>query len=113
VIYYYTTRRHDTRPSLYLTAVEPTGFPVDLSVYETVRFHLRQRGAALDELKVDRPAELEPESGRIRYDWQAADTDTVGVFFGEFELTAADGAKRTLPANGLIRIDVLADVNNA
>jgi hypothetical protein len=42
----------------------------------------------------------------MRYDWQVGDTDTVGIFEGEFEVTFPDASIKTYPNEGYITINV-------
>jgi hypothetical protein len=50
-------------------------------------------------------------AGKIRYDWQAGDTDQVGAFAAEFEVVAqATGLKDTYPNDSYVPIQVIEDL---
>jgi BppU N-terminal domain len=107
-----TFKQHDRALSLQHIVLDEDGFPLDLTVFQTVKFFMRQRGAFV--LKVDASAVfVDKQKGVVRYDWAATDTDTAGVFFGEFELADIGGLKRTSPSRGQIRIDITADLDGA
>lgn len=82
---------HDTDPT--------TGQPrvMDLTG-ATVKFHLRLDGAA--SLVVNRAASIVGAAtlGTVQYDWVAGDTDTVGDYLREWEVTyTASGKQVTVP----------------
>src|SRR5688572_10606776 len=84
------------------------GNPVDLTG-ATVRFIMRAIGGAM---KVDQAASIvgTPTAGRARYSWGATDTDTVGTFEAEFEVTFGDGTKQTFPNRSYIPVAVVEDL---
>jgi hypothetical protein len=43
-------------------------------------------------------------TGQIRYDWLAADTDTVGTYQAEFEVTYSDSSIETFPNDEYLTI---------
>lgn len=100
-------KRGDTSPSL-LYALSPA--TTDLTG-ATVRFNLRPANGG--SVKVSRAAAVvvtETGTPTVRYDWQAADTDTAGYFDGEFEVTYAGGAIETFPNSGYIRVTIGEDI---
>lgn len=66
------------------------------------------------DVEVDQPALVlqvddgnDGSKGKVRYAWQAADTDTPGTFWGEFEVTfPAAGGIQTFPNDRNLRIQV-------
>lgn len=96
----------DTSPSL-LYALTPTD--VVLTGATVVFSMMNRRGT----VKVSRAAAVittATGTPTIRYDWDAADTDTQGVYRGEFEVTYADGSIETFPNQGFITIQIERDV---
>ena len=49
-------------------------------------------------------------SGRVKYSFSAADTDTAGNFDGEFEVTFVGGQVETFPNDGFIKVIITDDV---
>ena len=81
---------------------------VDLTS-SSVRFHMRQIGSAA--IVVDKPAVIVNAAiGLVRFDWAAADTDTIGSYQAEFEVTYDNSAVETFPNNSYIRVDILDDI---
>lgn len=100
-------KRGDTSPSL-LYAL----FPTDTNLTgATVRFNMRANDGGV--VKVNRAlATIVTAAGTptVRYDWQAADTDTDGYYSAEFEVTYAGGAIETFPNGDYIRIAITGDI---
>ena len=49
--------------------------------------------------------------GTIQYNWQDGDTDTEGIFMGEFELGFATGQRLSIPTQSGIKIEILKDID--
>lgn len=56
---------------------------------------------------------LVPSAGTIQYSWILGDTDTTGVYNGEFELTFSGGGKMSIPTVGSLDIHVINDINKS
>ena len=96
----------DTSPSL-LYALTPT--TVDLTG-ATVRFNMLLNGGAV---KISRAAAVvvtQTGTPTVRYDWNAADTDTAGFYSAEFEVTYAGGAVETFPNSDFIVVAITGDI---
>jgi hypothetical protein len=50
------------------------------------------------------------DQGLVRYDWDAADTNAIGSFQAEFEVTYADTTVETFPNDGYIRVEIISDI---
>lgn len=101
-------KQNDTLPALVAYLYNPDGSVVDLTG-ATVKFIMRltSGGAA----KVDTAATVvTATSGYVKYSWVAADTDTVGEYEGEFEVTFSGGAIQTYPNSKYIKIKVVDDI---
>lgn len=100
-------KRGDTSPSL-LYALFPTD--TDLTG-ATVRFNMRVNSTGV--ITVNRAlATIVTPTGAptVRYDWQAADTDTEGYYSAEFEVTYSGGAIETFPNSDYIRVAITGDI---
>ena len=51
------------------------------------------------------------EGGVVQYDWQAGDTDTVGTYYVEFEVTYSDASVETFPNNGSLPLVITRELN--
>jgi hypothetical protein len=69
------------------------------------------RGIGATSVTVDATAQIVNEAtGIVQYNWVADDTDTVGSFQAEFEVTYSDGTIETFPNNGYIRVEITDDI---
>ena len=99
-------KRGDTSPSL-IYALDPA--TVDLTG-ATVRFNMRLKSGAT---KITRAAAVivtAVGTPTVRYNWQAADTDTAGFYEAEFEVTYAGGAVETFPNSDYIPVNISGDI---
>ncbi len=63
---------------------------------------LRMRLDGVESNKVDAAASVvTPASGAVEYAWGATDTDTVGWYSSEWEITYADGRTLTWPGESV------------
>jgi hypothetical protein len=62
-------------------------------------------------LKIDAAMVIETaDEGRVRYDWQAADTDTAGRYYGEIQVTFSGGAVETFPNKSFFEVLIGKDL---
>ena len=101
-------KQNDTSPAMLATLQDADGNAVDLTA-ASVRFHMRAIGS--NQTTVDAAATIvTAASGIVRYDWDATDTDTVGSYQAEFEVTYADASIETFPNDGYIRVEITDDI---
>lgn len=101
-------KQNDTSPAMLATLQDADGNAVNVTG-ATVRFHMRAVGSAT--VVVDEAATIVTAlDGLVRYDWQAADTDTIGSYQAEFEVTYADATQETFPNDGYIRVEIIDDI---
>jgi len=91
-----TMKQGDTGPSLTATLYNPDGTVANLSGC-TVKLNVRKgRGGAL--LIDHGPVTItDAVNGRVKYDWQVADTANPGTFSVEWEVTFGNGVIITYP----------------
>jgi hypothetical protein len=100
-------KQNDTQPRMLATLQDGSGNAINLTS-ATVRFHMRTLAG---NLKTDASATIVTAvSGLVRYDWAAADTNTVGTYQAEFEVTYADNTVETFPNNSYIRVEITDDI---
>jgi hypothetical protein len=96
-------KRHDTAPPLIIDLTDgPDGLPVSLAGASRVRV-LGVGAATIDADTADRNT-----AGSVTYQWQAADTGTVGVIAFEVEVTAG-GKVQTYPRDGFLFVCIVPD----
>ena len=101
-------KQNDTVPSLRAALQNGSGDAVDITG-ATCQFHMRVLGQTA--VTVDASAQIiDEETGIVQYNWIAADTDTVGSYQAEFEVTYPDGTVETFPNNGYIRVEITDDI---
>lgn len=101
-------KQNDTVPSIRATLQNGNGDPVDL-INATVRFHMRPIGG--NSAKVDAEAVvISAASGIVQYNWDAANTDAVGTYHAEFEVTYPDSTIETFPNDGYITVQIIDDI---
>lgn len=101
-------KQNDTSPAMLATLQDANGTAVNLTA-ATVRLHMRAIGAT--QTKVNASATLvDPNNGIVRYNWSASDTNTVGQFQAEFQVTYADGKIETFPNDSYIPVEITDDI---
>lgn len=104
----FTIKQNDTSPALQATLQDYAGTAINL-VGATVRFHMKSLDGSI---VVDAPMTITNAAGGVvRYNWQAADTDTVGTYYAEFEATYSDASIETFPNTDSIAIVITPELN--
>lgn len=100
-------KQNDTSPAIRAQLADQNDVPINITG-ATVKFLMRLGTASP---KVNASATIiDAVSGIVRYDWQAADTDTNGNFSGEFEVTFSGGSVETFPNDGYFSIVITDDI---
>lgn len=101
-------KQADTAPPIVVILKDANLDPVDLTG-TTIKFVMNIK--ATDENVVDADAEIvSAVNGRARYVWATGDTDIIGVYKAEFEVTWPDGTYETFPNSAYITVKVVADL---
>lgn len=101
-------KQNDTSPSILAELKDANNTPVNLTSATVKIFAKSIEGT----LKIDESVDIINGSlGTIRYDWQTGDTDTVGIYSVEFQVTYTDGAIETFPNTGSIALVVTKELN--
>lgn len=102
-------KQNDTSPSIRAALKDGDGVAIDLSG-ASVRFHMK--GVGETTLKVDEAATVpNPSGGVVQYNWVSGDTDTVGSYRAEFEVTFAGGAVETFPNSDYLSVIVKSELD--
>lgn len=104
----FSIKQNDTSPSLQATLKDASQTPINLNG-ATVMFHMKSVDGTI---KVDAEMTVTDEdNGVVKYDWASGDTDTVGTYYVEFEVTYADASVETFPNNGNKVVSVVKELN--
>jgi len=104
----FSIKQNDTSPSLQATLKDASLTPINLSG-ATVMFHMKSVDGTV---KIDETMTItDAENGVVQYDWQVGDTDTVGTYYVEFEVTYSDASVETFPNNGNKVVTVVRELN--
>lgn len=107
----FNIKQNDRRPYLQVEFTDDTGTAVNLTGASGVYFNMRLVGST-GTPKVNRAAAnvTTAASGLAEYRWTSGDTDTPGVYEGEFEIEWTSGVYETHPNNGYIQITITDDI---
>ncbi len=101
-------KQNDTSPSILAELKDANNTPINLNA-ATAKIFIKSIDGAL---KVNGNMQVINASlGTVRYDWQVGDTDTVGTYSVEFQVTYTDGAVETFPNTGSIALVVSKELN--
>lgn len=87
-------KRGDTRPELQVTLKDGTGTAVNVTG-TTIKFSMKNKLTGQLKINEGTVTIVTAASGVVKYTWVAADTDTVGEYEAEFEVTFGGGAIET------------------
>jgi hypothetical protein len=104
----FTVKQNDTSPSMQATLKNPDLSPVVLTG-ASVQLHMKPLGGVI---KIDAAMFIvDDANGLVQYDWVAGDTDTVGTYYVEFQVTFVDGSIETFPNNGNAAVTVVKELS--
>jgi len=110
-------KRNDLQPYLYARAVSATGSAISL-VGATIVASMRNTALPADtatSLKINRQSTgvttTAATTGLFQYNWQSGDTDSIGTFSFEFEITPSAGGKFTLPSKRGSEVYIVIDAD--
>jgi hypothetical protein len=101
----FVIRKGDRLPAITATLTDSAGAAVNLTG-GTVKLTMTEIGATTP--KVDNAAVtvVSATAGTVSYSWAAADTNSTGLYFAEFEFTNASSLERTFPNPDHIMVHV-------
>jgi len=102
-------KQNDTAPIILVTLKDGNDAVVDLTA-ATAMFKMRAVGQTT--VKTSASAIIHnADAGQVRYEWAASDTDTIGSYEAEFQITFVDGKVETFPNSDFIRITITDDIS--
>lgn len=90
-----TLKQNDLLPTIIATVEDETGTVVDLTNALSVAFSMRNQYTGT--LKINAAAASfygARTTGQVQYTWASGDTDTIGDYIAEFEITWLTGNKQ-------------------
>lgn len=113
----FSLKAHDRLPVIQAALTQKDNLgqdqPIDLTTATGVKFVMRNKDTST--VKVNSPAAIigSASLGIVQYQWGAGDTDVVGSYQAEWEITWPGPKKQTVPTASYHTIDILADLDNA
>ena len=102
-------KQNDTRPELDVFLRDDKDRSINVTG-ATVKFSMRNASDNSVKINLGSVTTVSSTSGRIKYSFSAADTDTAGNFDGEFQVTFVGGQVETFPNDGYIKVIITDDV---
>lgn len=98
-------KKGDRQPPIRAQLLDSSGTAIDLTGCSLV-FRMRLKSATT--LKVNASATVSDAiNGRVEYEWGASDTNAVGTYLAEWEVTYADTTKQVVPSDGYLTVEVV------
>jgi len=92
-------------PALEATLTKADNSPQDLTG-GTVVFSMRRKRTGTVKVNAASVAIVSALAGTVKYSWGASDTDTPGMYYGEFTVSGLAGGPAVFPSSGRIWITV-------
>jgi hypothetical protein len=108
----FTITQGDNSPSLVTTLSSEDSSGIDLSNASDVRFIMQDmyERVVIDETLDDAVRIVDEERGIVEFIFSQPETETVGEYEAEFEVTYTNGAVETFPTDGKIDIKIVEHI---
>lgn len=102
----FTIKQNDTSPALKIQCIDSSGTAIDIT-NASVEFHMINDSDDTEKINSSSGTSItDASNGYVQYEWSDGDTDTVGQYKAEFQVTYDDGTIETFPNNGFITVDI-------
>ena len=102
-------KQNDTASFITRDLKDAFGAPVNVTG-ATVKFSMRVKPAGTVKVDDQDAVVVTAGTGRVRYEWTAANTNTADEYEGEFQVTYANGKIQTFTNDGHIPIVITDDI---
>ena len=102
-------KQNDTRPELDVFLRDDKDRTINVTG-ATVKFNMRNASDNIVKVNAGSVTTVSSTSGRVKYSFNSADTDTAGNFDGEFQVTFVGGQVETFPNDCYIKVIITDDV---
>jgi hypothetical protein len=104
----FTIKQNDTSPSMQASLTDSSLNPIDLTG-ASVALHMKSTSGVI---KISSAMSITNASGGVvQYNWFTGDTDTVGTYYVEFQVTYSDGSIETFPNSGNKAVSIVRELN--
>jgi hypothetical protein len=104
-------KQNDTASFITRDLKDAFGSPVNVTG-SSVKFSMRVKPAGAVKVDGEDAVIVNAGTGRVRYEWLAANTDTADEYEAEFQVTYANGRIQTFPNDGHIPVVITDDIAN-
>lgn len=104
-------KQYDLYPSFRTRLTDIDGNAVDLTDATEVRLLVKNRTAGLKVDATMTKLDQDDDPGVVEYNWEAGDTDTLGSFQVEIEVTFPGNLPQTFPGKGYCKLNINRDLN--
>ena len=105
-------KQNDTASFLTRDLKDAFGAPVNVTG-AAVKFSMRVKPAGTVKVDDEDAVIVTAGTGRVRYEWTAANTNTADEYEAEFQVTYANGKIQTFPNDGHIPVVITDDIGPA
>ena len=103
----FTIKQNDTLPSLEVQLIGTDGNPINLDMCG-VKFHMRDVGGRKEIIK--QATIVDAAQGEVKVGWKPGETDIVGLYKCEFEITFTDDSILTVPNDGYFMAYIVSEL---
>jgi hypothetical protein len=93
-------------PALEATLTKGDGSAQDLTG-GTVTFSMKRKRTGVVKVNAAAVAIVSAPAGTVKYSWAGVDSDTPGVYYGQFTVTGLAGGPAVFPTSGYIYVTVV------
>ena len=104
-------KANDTASFITRDLKDACGAPVNVTG-ASVKFSMRVKPAGTVKVDDQDAVIVTAGTGRVRYEWTAANTNTADEYEGEFQVTYANGKIQTFPNDGHIPVVITDDISS-